>query len=228
MMQPRVSVLIPCYNAGPYLAAALESVLRQTYRNFEIIVVDDGSTDDTAQVADRYPMARYIRREHQGISATRNAAIALARGELIAYLDADDLWTEDKLEKQVSYLDNHPDCHLVYTLVKNFYDGDPKTMTARQEQLLNANTDQCIATACIRRKLYDTYGVYREDLPYGEDTQWVLRVCAAGINMKHCISEPLYLRRIHGSNISLTHPKVEQKDMLALLASAIRQNRKKE
>ena len=226
-MSPRVSVLIPCYNAAQYLEAALNSVLAQTYTDYEIIVVDDGSTDDTAQVAARYPQVRYIRQEHRGVSAARNTALAQAQGRLIAYLDADDLWLPDKLEKQVNYLNSHPDCQVVYTQVQNFFDGDPDTMSQRQRQLLNANTDQNVASACIRRELYDVHGMYREDLSYGEDTHWVLRVCAAGVDMKHYIPEKLYRRRIHDRNISLRHEKTGQKEILSLLADAIRHNRKK-
>lgn len=225
-MEPRVSVLIPCYNAGRYLGAALDSVLAQTYRNFEILVVDDGSEDDSAAVAARYPQVRYFRNAHSGISVTRNLAISKACGEILVFLDADDLWVPEKLEKQVAYLDSHPECQLVYTLVQNFFDGNPETMTQRQEQLLNANMDNCLVTCCIRRDLYETYGGYREDYPYGEDTHWVTRLWAAGVNMKHCIPEALYLRRIHDSNISLTHRKVEQKNIMALMADAIRQARK--
>ena len=225
-MEPRVSVLIPCYNAGWYLAAALDSVLAQTYQNFEIIVVDDGSEDNSAAVAARYPQVRYFHNTHSGISVTRNLAISKARGEILVFLDADDLWVPDKLEKQIAYLDSHPECQLVYTLVQNFFDGNPEAMTQRQEQLLNANRDNCLVTCCIRRSLYETYGGYREDYPYGEDTYWVTRLWAAGVNMKHCIPEPLYLRRIHDSNISLSHRKVEQTDIMALMADAIRQARK--
>ena len=225
-MEHRVSVLIPCYNAGRYLAAALDSVLAQTYRDFEIIVVDDGSEDDSAAVAARYPQVQYFYHTHSGISVTRNLAISKARGEILVFLDADDLWVPEKLEKQVAYLDSHPECELVYTLVRNFFDGNPETMTQRQEQLLNANMDNCLVTCCIRRELYKTYGGYREDYPYGEDTHWVTRLWAAGVNMKHCIPEALYLRRIHNDNISLTHRKVEQKDIMTLMADAIRQARK--
>ena len=225
-MSPRVSVLIPCYNAGRYLSAALDSVLAQTYQDFEIIVVDDGSQDDSGAVAARYPRVRYFHNAHSGISVTRNLAISKAGGEILVFLDADDLWEPEKLEKQVAYLDSHPDCQLVYTLVRNFFDGDPTAMTQRQEQLLNANMDNCLVTCCIRRSLYETYGGYREDYAYGEDTHWVTRLWAAGINMKHCIPEALYLRRIHDSNISLSHRKVEQRDMMTLMADAIRQARK--
>lgn len=225
-MGPRVSVLIPTYNAGRYLGAALESVLGQTYQDFEIIVVDDGSEDDTAAVAARYPQVRYFYNAHSGISVTRNLAISKAKGEMIAFLDADDMWAPDKLEKQVAYLDRYPECQLVFTLVENFFDGAADTMNQRQEQLLHSNVENCLPSCCIRRDVFEKYGVFREDYPYGEDTYWATKLWAAGINMKHCIQERLYIRRIHDSNISLTHRKVEQKDIMALMADAIREARK--
>ena len=226
MMTPRVSVLIPCYNAGRFLGAALNSVLAQTYQDFEIIVVDDGSTDQTAEVAAAYPCVRYIYSEHKGIPCARNLAVSHAKGEYIAFLDADDMWDTTKLEKQISYLDSHADCRIVYTLAKNFYDGDSASMTQRQNQLLHANMDHYLVSCCIARSVFEEYGGFSEDYPYGEDTHWVARICATGISMKHCIEEPLYLRRIHDSNISLTHKQVGRDSVMPLLVDAIRQARK--
>lgn len=223
-MSPRVSVLIPCYNAAAFLGQALESVLGQTYQDFEIIVVDDGSTDHTASVVGAYPRVRYIYHAHSGIPVTRNLAISHAQGEFITFLDADDLWEASKLEKQVAYMDSHLDCQLVYTIAQNFFAGEG--MTARQKQLLEANMDNYMASCCIRRSVFEKYGGFREDYPCGEDTQWVFRLRAAGVSMAHCIQEPLYLRRIHDSNISLTHGKVEQKTIMKLMADAIRQARR--
>lgn len=225
-MTPRVSVLIPCYNAGSYLAAALDSVFAQTYQDFEIIVVDDGSVDDSAAVAARYPQVQYFYNAHKGISVTRNFAISKAQGELIAFLDADDLWTPEKLEMQVAYLDSHPECQLVFTAVNNFYDGDLENISQRQEQLLKSKVDNCLPSCCIRRTVFDKYGGFPENYPYGEDTYWATKLWAAGVNMKHYIQEPLYLRRIHDSNISLSHHKVEQKNIMSLMADALRQARK--
>ena len=225
-MPPRVSVLIPCYNAGAYLAQAIESVLDQTYQDFEIIVVDDGSTDDTASVAGSFARVRYVYHAHSGIPVTRNLAVSHAKGEFITFLDADDLWDETKLEKQVAYMDSHPDCQLVYTIAKNFFGGDPTAMTSRQKQLLDANMDNYMASCCIRRSVFEKYGGFSENYPCGEDTHWVFRLRAAGVSMSHCIQEPLYLRRIHDSNISLSHSKVEQASMMKLMADAIRQVRK--
>lgn len=225
-MSPRVSVLIPCYNVGRFLADAIDSVLAQTYRDFEIIVVDDGSEDNTAEVAARYPGLRYIHNRHSGISVSRNLALAEARGEFVVFLDADDMWTPDKLEKQIAYMDSHPDCQLVYTRAENFFDGDPAAMTERQEELFHTNTDNCLVTCLVRRSLYERFGGYREDYPYGEDTHWVARLWAGGVDMKHSIPEKLYLRRIHDSNISLSHKEVGRKEIMALMADAIRQHRR--
>lgn len=226
MRSPRVSVLIPCYNAGAYLGAALQSVLDQTYRDFEIIVVDDGSTDDSAAVAKSFAAVRYIHKEHSGVSATRNLAVREARGEFVTFLDADDLWAPEKLSRQVAYLDSHPQCQMVHSHAQNFFDGAPEAMTQRQKQLMEANLHNYMASSCIRRSLFDTHGVFREDCAVGEDTHWIARLRAAGVDMGHCIDEVLYFRRIHQNNISLSHEKVGRKDMMALLADAIRQRNK--
>ena len=226
MDAPRVSVLIPCYNAGVFLAQAIQSVLAQTFQDFEIVVVDDGSTDDSAAVAKGFDAVRYVCKPHSGISATRNMAIAQAKGEFLAFLDADDLWHPEKLQKQVAHLDANPQCQLVHCHAKNFFDGPQEQMTLRQKQLMEANLENYMASSCIRRTVFEKYGSFREDLAVGEDTHWIARLRAAGVDMGHCIAEELYFRRIHCSNISLSHEKVDRKDMMALLADAIRQRNK--
>ena len=101
-----VSVIIPTYNRAHVLPRAIESVLKQTYTELELIVVDDASTDDTAAVmtAITDPRVRYVRKEHGGAAAARNRGIAEAKGEFIAFQDSDDVWHSDKLEKQLAYL----------------------------------------------------------------------------------------------------------------------------
>ncbi|MGD9695294.1 MAG: glycosyltransferase family 2 protein [Thermoleophilia bacterium] len=109
MSAPRVSVLMPVFNGGRYLADAVTSVLRQTHADLELIAVDDGSTDDTAAVLGRChdPRVRVVRTEHVGVAAAGNAAIAHARGEYLARHDADDLMAPDRIARQVAYLDAH-------------------------------------------------------------------------------------------------------------------------
>ncbi len=111
---PRVSVIIPTYNSAQYLAVAIESVLNQTYTNYEIIVIDDGSTDNTVEILEKYQdKIHYIYQENQGVSAARNQGISLSKGELIAFLDADDIFMAHKLEKQVEVFDRQPDLGIV-------------------------------------------------------------------------------------------------------------------
>src|SRR5512143_3730544 len=108
--EPLVSVVMPVYNGARYLRQALESALAQTYRPLEIVVVDDGSTDETpAILAEFGTRIRALRQPNSGSAAARNAALDAARGELIAFLDADDLWLPQKLAVQVEYLREHPD-----------------------------------------------------------------------------------------------------------------------
>ena len=132
MTQPRVSVIIPCYNHGRFLAGAVESVTRQTFTDLEIIVIDDGSTDTTPDVvaglAD--PRIRSRRTANAGVSAARNAGLDLARGEFIAFLDADDSWDPAKLERQVALMDAEPEVTLVFTDLRRY--SDDGTVEERQ------------------------------------------------------------------------------------------------
>src|SRR3989441_12309052 len=112
---PYVSVVIPVYNGERYLADAIQSVRDQTYQNFEVIVVDDGSTDGSAEVAQSFGEAiRYVHQANGGVCKARNTGMAVARGGYLAFLDQDDLWLPDKLATQVAYLDSHPEVGAVY------------------------------------------------------------------------------------------------------------------
>lgn len=110
---PLVSVIIPAYNYAHFVGAAIESVRRQDYPAVEIILIDDGSTDDTPQVAGRFPGIRYVRQENRGLSAARNHGIALARGKFLQFLDADDLLGPGAIRQRVEYLEAHPACSAV-------------------------------------------------------------------------------------------------------------------
>ena len=204
-MSPLISVLIPTYNVGKYLGAALDSVYAQTFGDYEIIVVDDGSTDGTETVIARYPQVIYRKCPHRGISATRNECLSLAKGEWLAFLDADDLWHPEKLSRQLAYLQAHPDCRILFTQAENFYDGDLTAMTSRQQQLANRKLSLILPSCLFHRSLYEIHGGFVEDYPWAEDTEWILRLRAAAVNLDHCLPEVLYFRRVHESNISLTH-----------------------
>ncbi|HEU4391938.1 MAG TPA: glycosyltransferase family A protein, partial [Blastocatellia bacterium] len=107
---PQVTVVIPAYNAAKYLIESVDSVLAQSFRDFEVIVVDDGSTDETPEILKSYRSEiRCIRTDNRGPSSARNLAIRESRGELIAFQDADDVWHPEKLSRQVALLEEHPE-----------------------------------------------------------------------------------------------------------------------
>lgn len=123
--KPQISVIIPVYNRERYLAETIESVLAQTYRPIEIIVVDDGSTDKTADVARRLSEnIRYFYQSNSGCSAARNKGIEIALGSFISFLDSDDLWVEEKLSRQMTVFDSDSDLDMVFGQVSNFYSSN--------------------------------------------------------------------------------------------------------
>src|SRR5919112_2696990 len=119
-----VSVIVPVYNGERYLAAALQSIFEQDYRPFEVIVVDDGSVDDTAKIARSFQQIHYIYQSNQGAAAARNAGVATAQGELIAFLDADDVWVPNKLSVQADYLFRHPEVGYVVARGRHFLESE--------------------------------------------------------------------------------------------------------
>mgnify|MGYP001576085848 CR=1 FL=1 len=166
--KPLVSVITPTYNAGAYLRDTIRSVLGQTYSNLEHIIIDDGSTDDTAEVVRAFsdPRVKYFHQKNSGQSAARNAGIAAAKGEYVALLDADDFFLPDKLSEQVGYLEAHPDCGFCYCKVYHFFHNDPgKTYYFAMEnpsgylfdKLLMSNFINPLSVV-IRKDLLEKYG----------------------------------------------------------------------
>jgi len=124
MRDPRVSVIIPTYNGSAWLAETIASVTSQTYQDFEIIVVDDGSPEPVQQCLPSEPRLRFLQQKNAGTSASRNNALALARGEYIAFLDHDDKWQAEKLEKQVDLLDRYPEVGFTFCDYVSFGSDD--------------------------------------------------------------------------------------------------------
>jgi glycosyltransferase involved in cell wall biosynthesis len=188
---PEVSVFIPAYNAAPYLAAAVESILQQTFRDLEVIVVDDGSTDGTAQVLEAYddPRLRVIRQENQGISGASNTGISAARGPLVARLDADDVAYPERLERQVAYMREHPDCVLVGTGVDMLCPAGlvlyEKKVPADHEEIARAlwsGDSQAVVhpTMMAQREVVEHIGGYRTQYSTVEDFDLYLRLLPLG------------------------------------------------
>lgn len=221
-MDPLISVIVVTYNRAHYLKDALDSIQRQSFKDYEVILVDDGSTDNTKEIVEQYKGVRYIYQDHGGISKARNTAIRVAKGKWIATLDSDDLWKKEKLQKQVDYLEAHSDCRIVYTAFQNFTDISEEKLNERQINLLQT-ADKCyLPSALIDARLFDEVGLYDETKEWGEDIEWIFRSRFFKIDMGHRIDEVLYLRRVHGSNISITTKEISNFGFWKMVCDAYR------
>jgi glycosyltransferase involved in cell wall biosynthesis len=210
MKSPKVSVVIPVYNSLNYFPDTLASVLRQTFYDFEVVIVDDGSTDNTAEWADSVndERIRIIRQPNQGTQAARNTGILAARGEYIALLDNDDLWEPTKLQKQVARLDADPLCGLVYTwtmLIDELGRAKGETYTSRLEgwiwrEVLLDNVICCGSTPMIRRNCFLEEGLFDTSLLYLGD--WDMWVRLARKYPFAVVTELLVSYRLHSTNTS--------------------------
>ena len=216
--KPLVSVIIPVYNGGRHLRAALDSVFAQTYREFEVIVVDDGSGDDSGAIAQSFPEVRYIHQTNQGVAAARNHGLEAARGEFFAFLDQDDLWTPDKLKVQIEYLLSHPE--VGYTLTQQKYFLDPGVTTLppwfRKELFDSVHTGWVLGTLVVRRATFEQVGNFATGYSAANDSDWFFRAKAAEIPMA-VMSDLLLLKRIHEANDS-----GRAKDILAELRKVVK------
>ena len=206
---PRVSVVIPCYNYGCYLPLALDSVLGQTWQDIEVIVIDDGSADNTPDVIKPYltdSRVRYFRQKNSGVSAAKNSGIAESRGEFIAFLDADDLWFANKISAQLP-LFAAPEVGVVYSRRKwidpqgNERPGNERIL--RRGFILDylfLDNFVCFSSSEVRRKLLEKVGGFDESLPVGEDFDFWLRLAA------HCkfdfVDEALVKYRTGHANLT--------------------------
>jgi glycosyltransferase involved in cell wall biosynthesis len=125
MKSPLISVIVPAYNTSRTIAETLDSVLAQTFEDYEVVVVDDGSPDDVAElVARSYPQVRLVRQENRGLAGARNTGIKEAKGEYVAFLDSDDVWLPRKLELQVEQIKTHPEADVFYADCYFWKDGE--------------------------------------------------------------------------------------------------------
>jgi len=182
---PNVSVIIPAYNRRYLLQDALESVLRQDYSDYEIIVVDDGSPDNTYNTLKKYKgHIRYIYQKHKGVSSARNTGIRAAEGAYIAFLDSDDLWMPAKLSMQMQFIQKMPDTCICYTREKWIRYGRAITPPQIYMPPLDKDIFQRLLSCCfigassviIRRDMFDLIGYFDENLPCCEDLDLWLRI----------------------------------------------------
>jgi len=222
---PLVSIIIPAYNYGRFLADTLESILSQTCELWECIIVDDGSTDNTTNIVEHFckldQRIQYLRQNNQGPSAARNNGIRHAVGVFFQFIDADDRISSRKLEMQTNYLLDHPGVDLVYGGARYFRDGEPDKLllslngsatpwmaeiSGQDDELVRqllADNIMVISAPLIRRELIELSGLFDESLKFHEDWEFWLRCALAGGRFVYLADPEMYsLIRCHPSSLT--------------------------
>ena len=226
MSQDLVSVIIPMYNAEKYIGEAIESALGQTHRAVEVIVVDDGSADKGAEVVARYEGVRCIRQDNAGIGAARNRALAEAKGDYVAFLDADDYWSADKLEMQLRVLREQPDVQLVFGQVRQFLSPELQPSgdgaTPKPDEI---KAGMIPSALLVSREDFDKVGLF-SDHRTAEFADWFARAREAGF--RHAMpAEVVAHRRVHETNNTIRR-RDEVSTYVRILKASIDRRRAKQ
>jgi len=219
-----VSVIIAVYNGEKYIKEAVESILNQTYKDIELIVVDDGSTDRTKEILTNYPNIKYVYQDNRGEGAARNLGTSLAKGDYIAFLDGDDLYKKDKIEKQINMLELNPEIDVVYCDLEVVDEKLKYINILKSEGVYDKREDllpmmlyrqvvQGPICMMIRKKCSDAVK-WKENYTYIVDYIYTINL-AKKFNFKY-LEEPLYVYRRHNNNLSNSHEKtlVEERRFL--------------
>jgi glycosyltransferase involved in cell wall biosynthesis len=217
----RLSVVIPAFNAARYLTAAVDSVRRQPWPDVEIIVVDDGSQDDTAKVAERLDHVVCVRQPNAGAAAARNRGVELATGEWLAFLDADDCWTDNKINVQMAHL-VASGFDMVFGLADEFYSHDVPSTSGLAPPALRVPA-RCAGTMLIAHDTFLRAGPFPTTWRVGEFVDWYLRATELGLTGV-VLPEVVLLRRLHASNSGRTAGDNRQ-EYLRIIKSALDRRR---
>jgi glycosyltransferase involved in cell wall biosynthesis len=206
---PAVSVIIPTYNSAGYLKDAVDSVLAQTFKDFEVLIIDDGSTDDTEAVMRNYEApVRYIRQENRGVSEARNRGIEESRGRWVAFLDADDTWYPHKLERQTAALRSSSEARVCYSAFMTVRSDlapiglrrSNRQQSALDDLLMRGNVVGSICTVLAEKSLFEVAG--RFDPSLSQCADWDMWVRLAALTEFLYVDEALVTYRQHATNMS--------------------------
>jgi glycosyltransferase involved in cell wall biosynthesis len=221
-----VSVIIPAFNAAAFIEAAILSAVGQTVQPFEILVVDDGSTDATAEIAAGFsPKVRVILRPHLGGSSTLNVGVEQAQSEMLAFLDADDVWSKQKLELQLNFLRQHHDVDAVFCHVIPFDDNegipDISSTDANKRKMPGLNKSSML----IRASAFHSVGPFNLNFKIADFPEWYARAKDKGVRWE-VLPEVLVFRRIHGKNTSVTQKVELRAEYIKLVRESLRRHGK--
>jgi glycosyltransferase involved in cell wall biosynthesis len=213
---PFITVVIPAFNAERYITQAIDSVFRQTYGTFEVIVVDDGSTDRTRSVIERYGPVRYEYQRNAGPSSARNRAIELATGDLVAFLDADDVWHPEKCAVQMARFNERPELVGCATHVQNFLSDDAGDVTTTHEHSVMQQTVVTLGTTLmVRRSLFDAVGTLNPQYWHRDLQDLLVRAEDRGFEIE-ILPDVLAQRRIHSTNMSNSRSGADHLELISI------------
>jgi glycosyltransferase involved in cell wall biosynthesis len=198
---PQISTIIPVLNGARYIARAIESILEQNHPNMEVIVVDDGSTDETKKVVGQYiPDVTYYYHEHKGIAATMNRGVNMSSGEFLCFLDSDDFWLPGKIHLQMDVMEKDTEVDMVYGHVKQFFSPELAETLKNKYTFPEHPTPGFHAGAMlIRRSSFLKIGFFNEQYIKGSYNDWYMRAVEAGLKQV-MLPDLVYMRRIHDAN----------------------------
>lgn len=232
-IHPKISVVVPCFNAEKYIGIAIESVLAQRWPNLEIVVVDDGSSDGSVElIRERFPVVRLIQQTNQGVAAARNNGISHAKGDWIAFLDADDYWLPGKLQAQWEMLGKTPEARMAYTAWQVWTCTDPAPTRDYLAALAGSSNNtslwsgasgwvypdlllECVvwtSTVLAHRSVFEEVGQFDPQLRMGED--WDLWLRASRVTRILRVPAPYALYRMHPESITKSVPEVNFRSLV--------------
>jgi glycosyltransferase involved in cell wall biosynthesis len=218
-----VSCVVPVFNGERYLRETLDTIVGQTWSPLEVIVADDGSTDGTREIAESAG-ARYVRQPNRGPAAARNLGLGVTEGEFVAFLDSDDLWHPEKLERQMARFRARPGLALCFTLAQNFLSPELDPGVAIDPRLLEPVAGYRSTTMLARRSLFDTLGRFDSELRHGGDTDWFLRATEQGAQVE-LLREVLVRRRLHDANRSTQLADNSRREFVHIVKAALDRRR---
>jgi glycosyltransferase involved in cell wall biosynthesis len=224
---PLITCILPVSNGERYLREALDSIAGQTYRPLEIIVADDGSTDGTAPIVAAYGnRIRYLKQANSGAAAARNLGLGAARGDYVAFLDADDLWHPEKLERQMRYLQARPELAGCVTHITNFWSPElcREKIPSHDERVFAPVPGYVPQTLLARKALVDAVGGFNTGLRHADATDWFLRVREHGATIEQ-LPDVLVRRRLHLNNLSRRMASASRTEFLQLLKDTLDRRR---
>lgn len=225
MSHPKVTVIIPVYNGESFIRDSINSVISQSYDNWECIVVDDGSTDESASIIQSFDQVVCVQQGHQCVAAARNRGVRQASGDYLAFLDADDIWDLDKLKIQVDFMEKNLEVDYSVTRHSIFLDHELKELPAwvRTERQEAETTAYIPSALLVRRSVFDAVGGFDESYRIGDDSDWFLRARDAGFRVG-IVEKNLLYKRVHNQCLT-SQTEICRKELLKSIKASLQRTK---